>query len=69
MTTATARSRTLPRRINVLNSSTRPLMSNSFPELAGLTSGDGAGTLTSCHERVRRGTPTTRVIGDRVMGC
>jgi hypothetical protein len=33
-----------------LNSPPRPPKSNPFPELAGLASGDAAGTLTSCHE-------------------
>src|SRR5215218_5562706 len=59
ITTAIARSRTLPRRMKVLNSSTRPLISNSFPELADLTFGDAAGTFTSCHERAPRETPKT----------
>jgi hypothetical protein len=36
------------------------------PEPAELASGDFAGTLTSCHEDARRGTPNTE--GVRVKG-
>ena len=65
MTTATARSMTLPRRMNALNPSTRSLMPEPSPEAVELASGAIAGTLTSCHEGARRGTPKMRV---RVMG-
>src|SRR5215218_4777253 len=59
MTTATARSMTLPRRMNALNPSTRSLIPEPSPEPVELASGAFTGTLTSCHEGARRGTPKT----------
>jgi hypothetical protein len=46
-----------------LKPSTRSLMPVPSPEPVELASGDVAGTLTSCHDGARRGTPKMRVVG------
>jgi hypothetical protein len=46
-----------------LKPSTRSLMPVPSPEPAELASGNPAGTLTSCHEGARRGTPKNVVLG------